>query len=152
MNIDEYSHLIKNEFSYLFEEYGFRVVYIREIQKRVSVFRIGLQSDVCKILFVREQGAGVSFLGTPNAPFDDEMNGQWVTLIGVLSYILKQDFDWDFLNTVPHNHRIQSSLAFSAKQFRPECGQLIKKFRSQEIMAEWKPAYKQYIKEKLRRH
>ena len=151
MEIDEYSHLIKNEFSYLFEEYGFDFVYIRENQNRFSVFRIGLQSDICKILFVREQGAGISFLGTPIAPFDDEMNGQWVTLIGLLSYILKQDFDWEFLNTVPQNQRIQSSLAFSAKQFRPKCKQMTEMFRSQKIMEKWKPAYKQYIKEKLRR-
>jgi len=151
MNIDEYSQLIKEEFLYLFEEYHFSFVYIREHQNRFTVFRIGLQSDMCKILFVREQGAGVPFLGTLNAPFENEMTDQWVSLIGLLSYILKTDFNWSFLNNIPSSQRVQSSLSFSSKQFRPHCRQMIEMCASQESMANWKPTYKQYVKEKIRR-
>ena len=149
MNIDEYSQLIKDNFNYLFEEYGFNVVYIHEPRSRHKVFRVGLQAEFCKILFVREQGAGVSFLGTSNAPFNNEMNENWVSLIGLLGYILRKDFDWTFLNTIPHRQRIESSLLFSSNQFRPYCGEMIEMFSSQENMAKWKPAYKQYIKEKV---
>ena len=149
MNIDEYSQLIKGEFLYLFEDYGFNLVYIREIQNCFNVFRIGLQSDVCRILFVREQGAGVSFLGTLSAPFENEMNEQWVSLMGLLSYILKTEYDWSFLNAIPKSQRIQSSLSFSSKQFRPYCHQLIEMFNSKESVAKWKPAYKQYVKSKI---
>ena len=151
MNINEYSQLIKGEFSYLFDEYGFKLVFISENHDHFSVFRVGLQSDICRILFVREQGAGVSFLGTPNAPFENEMNEQWVSLIGLLGYFLNKDFDWTFLNTIPQSRRIQSSLSFSSKQFRPHCKQMIEMFTSQEIMASWKPAYKQYIKDRVHR-
>ena len=150
MNIDEYSQLIKDEFFYLFEEYGFKLVYIREHQNRFTVFRIGLQSNACKILFVREQGAGVPFMGPLSAPFENEVDEQWVSLIGLLSYILRIDFDWSFLNTTPQSKRIQASLSFSSKQFKPHCRQMIEMFSSQENVAKWRPVYKLYIKEKIR--
>ena len=151
MNIDEYAKLIKEKFNYLFEKYGFSDVYIREIQNHHKVFRIGLQSDVCKILFVREQGAGVAFLGTSSAPFEDEMNEEWISLISLLGYILKKEFDWTFLNTLSRSQQIEASLSFSSSQFRPYCKQITEMFSSRENIAKWKPAYKQYIKEKVRR-
>jgi hypothetical protein len=151
MNIDEYAQLIKKNFYYLFEEYGFSNVYICEIHNRHKVFRVGIQSEICKILFVREQGAGVSFLGTSNAPFENEMNENWISLISLLGYILKKEFDWTFLNTLSRSQQIEASLSFSSSQFKPHTKQMIEMFSSQENVAKWKSAYKQYIKEKVRR-
>ena len=151
MNIDEYIQLIKEKFDFLFEKHEFNVVYVREVQNRHRVFRVGLLSSVCKILFVREQGAGVSFLGTLDAPFENEMNEQWVSLMGLLGYILKEDFDWTFLDTLSYAQRIEASLSFSSSQFKPYCKQMMEMFSSLANVASWKSAYKQYVKEKVHR-
>ena len=89
-------------------------------------------------------------MGPLSAPFENEVDEQWVSLIGLLSYILRIDFDWSFLNTTPQRKRIQASLSFSSKQFKPHCRQMIEMFSSQENVAKWRPVYKLYIKEKIR--
>ncbi len=141
MDIEEYTQILKKEFSFLFEKCGFSVVYSEKKLENYFVFRIGIQSNTCRILFVREQGAGVIFLGTPNAPFANEMNEQWITLIGLLGYKLNKGFDWSFLDTIPPSQRPRALLAFSAKQFEPHCSQLVEMLSSEEKMKEWLPNY-----------
>jgi hypothetical protein len=148
MGIVEYSQLIRDVFSFLFEDFGFSIVYSKEQKSRFKILRAGLQSDMCKILFVREQGAGVIFLGTPTAPFENEMNEQWVSSIGLLSYLLKKDIDWNFLNTIPHHKRVKASLEFSAQMIQTHFESLIGMVSSIEKMEKWKPDYQQYVREK----
>lgn len=149
MYIDEYITIIKKEFYYLFEECEYKIVFAQEKQQQVVVFRIGIQSNVCKILFVREQGGGVIFLGHPNASFENEISDMWVSLVGALNYTMQKEFDWTFLENIPDRQkRRRAYLAFLARQFKPYCKQLTKTFHTEEKIKAWKIGYKTYIRKK----
>jgi hypothetical protein len=144
-SIDEYSRLIQERFPYLFKEYGFRISYSKEYRLGYGWFRIGLESKKCRILFAREQGGGIMFLGAADAPFNNEDDTRWVPMLNLLAYLLNKQWDWRFLDGLPQDERVTTWLAFNAKELEPMCEQVIEMFRSTEVVAEWKPKYDEFI-------
>lgn len=151
MTIEEYLTLIKENFPYLFTEFAFDVVHQEEYRPSYGWFRIGLESPICRILFAREQGAGVMLLGPFAAPFDNENDPQWVDVMGLLAFILKMEWDWSFLDNVPFKEKHKDSMAFVSRQLKPVCEEVLKMFRSPETITEWRHEYDQFIHEIARR-
>ena len=147
MTIKEYLILIKKTFPYLFKKYEFKVVYSEEYRPGYGWFKIGLESKTCRILFVREQGGGIMFLGPIDAPFNNEDDDRWVVALTLLAYLLKKKWDWRFLDKLHPKDSAFAWLSYNARELEPFCGQVLEMFRSSEIIAEWKPAYKKYLRE-----
>ncbi len=142
MTLEEYVKLIMKEYSYLFSRYRFKVVHKEEY--RPGYFSIGLESDVCRILFAGEQGGGVMYLGTIDAPFRYEDHPKWVLVLNLLSYLLQKEWDWSFLKEKSPSERTAAWESFMAKEFEPVSAQILDMFRSPEVVAHWRPVYEEY--------
>lgn len=148
MTFEEYIKLIMKEYSYLFSRYKFKVVHREEY--RPGYFSVGLESDVCRILFAGEQGGGVMYLGTLDAPFRYEDDPKWVLALNLLSYLLKKEWDWSFLKGKSSSEQIVAWESFMAKEFEPVSARILDMFRSPETVAQWRPTYDEYEEERTR--
>jgi len=147
MHLEEYVALIQRYFFYLFDDYGFRIVYKEEYRKGHGWFRVGIESDKVRILFVREGGGGVLFLGTLSAPFGNEDAPQWANMLHLLSFVLQETVDWRFADGVPSTERPAVILSFYAEKLYPVCAQMLSMFASQDAIASWWSAYERYLDE-----
>lgn len=151
MNLEEYILLFQQEFSYLFDDYGFQIVHKEEYRAGYGWFRIGFQTNVNRILFVRERGGGVQLLGPLTAPFEDETNRQWINMMSLLVYVMGTEWDWGFLSKLPYLEQPRASLSFNAKKLQPQCSEIFRMFESQDTVRKWKPSYEKYLEEKFQR-
>ena len=149
MTIEEYVILIQKKFSYLFNDYGFDIVYKDEYRSGYGWFRIGLESKSTRILFEREQGGGTVFLGSTTSTFNHDTNLQWVNMASILTYLLKEEWDWSFADRFSYKERPSVVLSFYSEKLQPMCEQIFKMFESQESIAKWKPEYEKYLNERF---
>jgi len=86
---EEYYQNARDEFPYLFDEYGFKVVFREEGEGRDrGRDAFGLESDMYKmrIFFSRHGGGDVIFFGPVSALFFDE-HFEWILLVNLLYYL-----------------------------------------------------------------
>jgi hypothetical protein len=145
MFVEDYVKIIEEEFSYLFDRYGFKVVYSE--QKNNNKYRAGIESKICKILFVREQGAGVIYLGPPTAPFLNEFGNSWIEIANLIMYLTQEKIDWNKVDKYKGENRIRPIMKLLANIFEPHCPKALEMFSSNEMIARWRPMYKQYIRQ-----
>jgi len=153
MKIEEYTTIIQHAFFYLFAEYGFQVMYRKVYGPAADWYRVGLESQThpARFLFERERGAGVIFLGPLSAPFDEVSDSQWILLMNLLGYILKKEWDWSFAEQSFETERPSIVLSFCADQLYPVYAQILDMVKSQDAIARWRPAYEQYLEQKIQR-
>jgi len=143
MLVEEYIQIIEEEFSYLFTRYGFSVTYSEQVKR--YRYRAGIESKICKMLFVREQGAGLIYLGPLSAPFLNEYSNQWIEIANLLMYLTHQRINWDMVNDYEGEARIRPIMKLIADKLEPFCNKVFEMFSSNEMIATWKPKYEQYI-------
>jgi hypothetical protein len=146
MNIDEYTAIITESFSFLFEEYNFNIVYRNEYRPEYDWYVIGLESPKCRIMFIREQGAGAVFIGESSSPFGNEPSGSWVSLLGILNYLRKSELDWSFVGKVPFSDQTKAGISFEANEIKPFINQILDMFVSPEAISKWKSNYNEYAR------
>ena len=95
MSIEDDLIKIQNKFSFLFNEYRFRIVFSKQF--RIDHYSIGLESNICRILFYRELGGWNMFIGMLDATYDSEVGG-WINTDILLTFIQKREIDWSALN------------------------------------------------------
>ncbi|WKZ35536.1 MAG: hypothetical protein QY332_18150 [Anaerolineales bacterium] len=146
MSIQEYLLKIKEKFPYLFDVYGFRIAYTKEF--RFDHYSIGLESDMLRLLFEQERGGWGIFVGKLDASFDHKKNN-WVNIYSLLPYLLKREVDWSTLSKYPYLEQVDVMLSLTARELAPLFSQIVEMFRSPDTIAQWKPAYDQYVKDKI---
>jgi len=142
MLIKEYIEILEDEFQYLFAQHGFKVTYSEQVKP--YEYRVGFESKTCRILFVRERGEGVIFLGTPTAGFYNEDDEQWFPLLGVINYLTREKIDWDIVGEYKDEERIRPTMRLISLKFKPICAEVFGMFSSTEVITTWKSEYKQY--------
>ncbi|RME56955.1 hypothetical protein D6779_09695, partial [Candidatus Parcubacteria bacterium] len=79
------------------------------------------------------------------APFDDEENPQWMNMMHLLSFVLKEKMDWRSAGNMAGASRVETVLSFYAEKLRPVCSQVMGMFATRETMASWYSLYEQYV-------
>lgn len=148
MSIQEFISMIEQKFPYLFDEHGFRVIYTKEFRSDHS--SVGLESSQFRMLFQQERGGFGIFVGTLDAPFDDEMNG-WVNIYSLMTYLLKREIDWSILDRSPYSEQADIMFSITAREFAPLCKQIAQMFASSDVVAQWKPVYDRYVNEEVKK-
>ena len=164
MLVEEYIQIAKEEFPYLFDEYGFRIVYTYQGEGRdLGRYDFGIDSDIYKmrIRFSREQGGGVIDFGPLSASFyhkrilPKEFGGppyEWVALENLLWYLNRRRIDWSELEGYQDEDRIRPVFRLSSRLLKPHCPRVLEMFSSAEAIAAWKPQYEEFIdQERLKR-
>lgn len=164
--MEKYIQTVKDEFPYLFGEYGFKVVF-REEEEIQGFGRggdaFGLESDIFKvrILFTRRGGGDGIMFGPISASFyvDDPSSYmitnkpfEWVGLPNLLWYLNRQHTDWSELEQErkkPLLKRDTARVSFRilSRLLKPHCPRVFEMFSSPEAITAWKPDYKRYIRE-----
>jgi hypothetical protein len=147
MTIEEYLMVINAKFPYLFKDHGFRVIYTKEFRPDHNV--IGVGSASFRILFEQERGGFSVFVGTSDASFDEKKT-DWVNLHSLIIYLLKREIDWSPLDKAPYPEQMDIMFSITAKELASLYKQVAEMFRSRHEMAQWKPAYDQYLRERIR--
>ncbi len=150
--LEKYFQTAKEEFPYLFEEYGFKVVYQEEGEGRDwGRDAFGLESDMYKmrIFFSQHGGGDVIFFGPLSALFFDE-HFEWVGLPNLLWYLNRQRIDWSELEQEgkkppTKQELIRVSFRIQSKLLKPHCLKILEMFSSPEAIAAWKPQYKEAL-------
>lgn len=145
IDIKTYVDLVEKHFSFL-KNCGFRIVYQNEYRPGYGWFRIGMESASARILFVRERGAGVLFIGPLFAPFHDEENPLWINIVQLLSFILKEKINWSLAENMKEGERVEAVFSFYAEKLRPVCNQVLSMFATQEAITSWYPLFEQWRK------
>lgn len=145
MLVDEYIHIIKDEFPYLFSKYAFKIVHSE--QERRYRYNAGIESEIYKVrmLFSRQQGAGVFYLGPLSAPFANEYSYQWITMANLLMYLSHKRINWDVVSKYKDEDSIRPVMQLLSEKFEVFCPKVLDMFSSAEVIAVWKPSYEQYI-------
>jgi hypothetical protein len=146
MTVQEYLMVINEKFPYLFKDYGFKVIYTNEFRPDHNV--IGIESELFRILFEQERGGFTIFVGMSDASFDDKKAG-WVNLHSLMIYLLKREIDWSPLDKAPYSEQMDIMFSITAKEFAALYQQIAEMFRSHHVTAQWKPAYDQYLRERI---
>ena len=145
MLIKEYIEIIQDEFPYLFTLYGFKVTYSEQVKPYEC--RVGVESETCRMLFVRERGEGVIFLGHLTVGFYNEDNDEWMSLVGMINYLTRKKIDWSLINEYRDEERIRPGMRLVSQKFEPLCAEMLEMFDTNEKISTWKPKYKQYKRE-----
>ncbi len=161
MQIEEYIQIAKEEFPYLFEEYGVKVVFKEEGEGRDwGRDAFGLESDMYKmrIFFSQRGGGNRIFFGPLSASFyvDDPypkefgIPYEWVGLPNLLWYLNRQDIDWSELEqAIKKDPRGKDwdrvSFRLQSRLLRPHCPRILEMFSSPEAIAAWKPQHDEFI-------
>ncbi len=149
MDVNKYSAIIKKNFSYLFSEFGFKVIY--QNQNGDSKFYVGLQADTLKvkILFAKENlGSGLPLIGHLTASFHVlDYGDQWVGLIPLLHYLGNKEINWTHAAESAKNEDdlVDTDLILISETFKPFVNQSLKMFTSEEVIKEWKPKYEEFL-------
>ncbi len=152
MLVGEYIQTAKDEFPYLFDEYGFKVVYTEEGEGRDrGRDAFGLESDIYKmrIFFSRHGGGDVIFFGPLNALFFDE-HFEWIMLVNLLCYLNRQPIDWSELERARKKDPLGKEadrvyFRLQSRLLKPHCPRILEMFSSPEAIAAWKPQYEEAI-------
>jgi hypothetical protein len=149
MLVEEYIQIAKEAFPYLFDEYGFKLVYSYQGEGRdLGRYAFGIESAIyrMRILFSRQQGAGMIYFGQLTAPFANEYSYLWIVNDGnLLMYLNRQRVDWSELDPYTDEDHIRPGFQLISRLFKPHCPGVLEMFSSEEAIATWKPQYEQYI-------
>ena len=148
MNVEEYINVAKDEFPYLFNNYGFELAF--SLQEKTWRFAFGIESKVyqMRMLFSRQQGAGTIYLGPNLAPFNNEYSDlYWFTMGNILIYLDRKRIDWSQLDRFKGDDRIRPVFRFISKKFASHCPSVFRMFSSEAEIASWRPEFEQYIEE-----
>ena len=140
--------MIKKYFLFLFEQYKFRIVFVKEF--RLDHYSVGLESKNCRILFYRELSGWNIFIGTLTSDFENEI-GDWVLFENLLFYLTKKEINKSSFSGKSYKERVIASLEDTAAEFEPLAKQIIKMFSSSEEKSRWKAEYDKLIREETQR-
>ncbi len=160
MLVEEYIQIAKDEFPYLFDEYGFKVVHTYQGEGRDRGRNaFGLESDMYKmrILFSRRGGGNIIYFGPMSASFYDDPSSytsgvpyyEWVDIARLLVYLNRQHIDWSELERAREKDRKEKSqmrLSFKlqSRLLKPHCPRILEMFSSPEAIAAWKPQHDEF--------
>ncbi len=157
MPLEKYLQTAKEEFPYLFEEYGFKVVFKEEGEGRDwGRDAFGLESNIYKMrIFFSQQGGGnLIFFGPLSALFFNE-HFEWVEIANLLWYLNRQRIDWSELEqAIKKDPRGKDwdrvSFRLQSRLLKPHCPRILEMFSSPEAIAAWKPHYEEFIDKEYR--
>ena len=155
MSVDKLLGIIeKSKFQDFLNVHDFKLVY-KNHEKRGGIqdgYSVGFESHECKLGFYLEASIGVSVI----PKFSDWETTAWIDLDYVISYLRKQPIKRDNTKKNLNANRfydeiLANILSDLAEEFEPLFNQIIKMFKDESVVDQWKPALEQYIKEDARR-
>lgn len=136
---------IRSAFAYLFDEYGFQLVYLDPKLGRPDTALIGFASPSCRIAFDWEQGTVTPLIGPPSSTFgqDTKIEGidQWYNLERMLDFMQKRPFRWPVAGETPQRTEL---LTWWAETLRPIAPQLFQRFASRDRVRQWDAEFAAY--------
>ncbi|MFZ4657933.1 MAG: hypothetical protein ACOYNY_13040 [Caldilineaceae bacterium] len=136
---------IRSAFAYLFDEYGFQLVYLDPKPERSDSALIGFTSPFCRIAFDWEQGTVTPLIGPPSSTFgqDTKIDGidQWYNLERMFDFIQKRPFRWPTASETPQRAEL---LTRWADALRPIAPQLFQHFESRDRVRQWNSEFAAY--------
>lgn len=158
MLVKEYIQIIKGEFPYLFSQYGFEFTHSE--QEKKYRYKAGIESKIynMKLMFSRQQGGGVFYLGPQSASFHVEypypkelgIPYEWVTMDHLLIYLTRQRFNWDVVSQYEGEDRIRPVMRLLSEKFESFCPKAFEMFSSKEAMETWKFDYEKVLDQILK--
>lgn len=143
---------IRSSFAYLFDEYGFQLVYLDPKLERPDTALIGLSSAYGRIVFDWEWGTLTPLIGAASAPFgqDVKLDGveQWHNLERIIDYIQQRPFRWPAVNETPPPPTLLTDWANALQPIAPQVFHL---FASQETMRHWQADFAAYAVAQVKR-
>lgn len=156
MFIDKLLEIIeRSKFQDLLTSHNFKLVY-KNHERRGGIqdsYSVGFESHVCKLGFYWEATIGAFVIPKSS----DWETITWIDLSCVISYLLKQPINQfgvpkDYPSKQQlYENRMINELSDLAESFEPLFGQILKMFKDENTIDQWKPALEQYIKEDTRR-
>lgn len=136
---------IRAAFSYLFDEYDFRLVYLDPKLGQPDTALIGLTSPYCHIAFDWELGVLTPLIGPASSIFgqDTKVDGvdQWYNLERIIDFMQKRPFRWPAAHEVPQSAEL---LAGWANALQPISFQVLRSFANQDVVRTWDTAFVSY--------
>ncbi len=156
MLVEEYIQIAKDEFPYLFDVSGFKILHTYQGEGRDrGRYAFGIESDMYKmrILFSRQQGGGLINFGPLSASFYAEYpypkefsyTYEWVEISNLLWYLNRQHMDWSEVERYQEEDRIRPSFQLTSRLLKPHFPGALEMFSSAEAIAAWKPQYEEFI-------
>ncbi len=147
MLVEEYIQIAKEEFPYLFNEYGFKVVHTYQGEGRDrGRYAFGIESDLYKmrIFFSRQVASGIIYFGPSSALFFDQ-HFEWVDIANLLWYLNRQKIDWSEVLRYQEEDSIRPDFRLQSRLLKPHCPKIFEMFSSPEAIAAWKPQHDEFI-------
>lgn len=136
---------IRSVFAYLFDEYGFQLVYLDPKLGQPDAALIGFASPTCRIAFDWEQGTVTPLIGPIASTFgqDTKIDGvdQWYNLERMLDFIQKRPFRWPTAGGIPQSVELLNRWAAA---LRPLAPQLFQRFESRDRVRQWDAEFAAY--------
>lgn len=91
MSCDQFYALVREQFTFLFEEYGFAVVHLEEATSRTDHCLMGLESTTCRILIYRTWEDTNVWIALPGARFGwdahtDKQGPRWYPMEALIDF------------------------------------------------------------------
>ncbi len=146
----DFLELIKRNFGYLFDLYGFETVYSKSAQGGQNCL-IVLESKDCRIKFYRSQGEANLLFGTLSAPlgWEDVIDGtrHWYFARGIIDFVQKNPVNAkELLNQTRRSLTEEEQLAELSVKLKPICKQIIQLFKGDNIK-QWIKEYEKFEQE-----
>jgi len=146
----DFLELIKQNFGYLFDLYGFEAVYTKSARGGENCL-IVLESKDCRIKFYRSQGEANLLFGTSSAPlgWEDVIDDtrHWYFARGIIDFVQKNPVNAkELLNQTRRSLTEEEQLAELSLKLKPICKQIIQLFKGDNTK-QWIKEYEKFEQE-----